>query len=108
MDRMIEGIEGVVKSMDDFLVFGETEEELIDKSDKVLQVMKDNGMTLKKDKCTFRAKEVEFLGYRISEEGICPIEEKVQAIKNCKIPRNITQLRSFMGMAQQLNKFTPN
>lgn len=54
----------------------------------------------------FLPTEVEFLGHRITTEGITPLHSKVEAIQMFKIPANITELRSFLGMAQQLSKFS--
>ena len=50
---------------------------------------------------------MEFLGYELTPEGVKPIQNKCAAITNFKTPVNITELRRFLGMAQQLAKFTP-
>ena len=63
-------------------------------------------MTLNKSKCKFRQQMVEFLGFTISKDGFYPKEERLFAIKKFAAPSNITELRRFMGMAQQLSKFT--
>ena len=73
----------------------------------LMQRFTDHGVTLNKAKCVFDVKEVEFLGHCITPEGIQPIRTKLDAITDFKIPVNITQLRSFLGMAQQLSKFSP-
>ena len=53
-------------------------------------------------------RETEWLGYILSAEGIKPINEKVQAITEKLRPKNLKDLRSFMGAINQLNKFIPN
>ena len=108
MDEIILGLPGVVKNMDDFLIFGETVEEHDKNLHNVLRVMEEYGMTLNKGKCKFRQEIVEFLGFMISKDGIYPKEERLAAIKKFARPTNITELRRFMGMAQQLSKFTTN
>ena len=107
MDIMVEGLSNVVKSMDDFLVFAEDEGTLEEKVDELLKIMQEWGMTLNRKKCIFKAKKVQFLGYNISAEGIYPVEERLQAIKKMNPPKNLSEFRSFLGMAQQLARFCP-
>ena len=42
--------------------------------------------------------KIEYLGYIIDADGLHPIEEKVKAIKNAPQPKNVTELRSFLGI----------
>lgn len=53
-------------------------------------------------------KEVEYLGHKISSEGICPTAEKLRAIKDAPAPQNTQQLRSFIGLINYYSKFLPN
>ncbi len=106
MDEIILGLPGVVKNMDDFLIFGETVDEHDENLNRVLKVMDEYGMTLNKTKCLFRQKKVDFLGFTVSDEGIVPKEQRLSAIREFKPPTNITELRRFMGLAQYVAKFT--
>ena len=65
-------------------------------------------MTLNKEKCVFRKESVKCLGQIIKGDGICADPEKTDAV--CKMPRpsTITELKRFMGMVNQLSKFSPN
>ena len=49
-----------------------------------------------------------FAGYNISSNGIHPIEERMTAIKNFPTPKNTTNLKSFLGLANQLGHFVPD
>ena len=71
LDKLLSGLEGIVRSMDDILVHGETVEEHDERLLKLLQVLKDNGITLNLDKCIFRKSKLEFLGH-VSVDGIQP------------------------------------
>ena len=53
-------------------------------------------------------KDVEYLGHRISSEGIYPTAEKLRAIKDAPAPQNTQQLRSFIGLINYYGKFLPN
>ena len=107
IDSIIKGVTGVVKSMDDFLVFGHTESEYKDNLHMLLNKLMEHGVTLNKEKCVFNQTEVECLGHKISKDGISPLERKLDAINEFPVPRNIKELRSFLGMAQKLAKFSP-
>jgi hypothetical protein len=51
---------------------------------------------------------VEYLGHVISAEGLQPSERKVRAIKEAPCPKDITQLKSFLGLVNYYGKFIPN
>jgi len=106
IDSVIDGLPGVAKSTDDFLVYAKTESEHDIRLERLLQRFEENGVTLNKGKCVFKTKQVEFLGHDISPEGITPHSSKVSAISDYPTPTNLKELRRFMGMAQQLSKFT--
>ena len=62
---------------------------------------------LKLEKSNIAKTETEWLGFKLSGEGIKPIDEKVQAITEKLRPQNLKDLRSFMGAINQMNKFIP-
>ena len=58
--------------------------------------------------CEFSRNSVRFLGQIIDQSGIRPDPDKVNAIQTMTEPTNITELRQFLGMTNQLSKFTPH
>ncbi|XP_046845080.1 uncharacterized protein LOC124438929 [Xenia sp. Carnegie-2017] len=64
----------------------------------VLQRIKDRGLTLKKEKCQFKKRNLIFQGYVFSENGIVPDPNKVRAIKECTNPKDVGEVRSLLGM----------
>jgi len=56
-------------------------------------------------KCEFLRPEVVYLGLRISAEGFQPVEEKISAVKRAPAPKNVSELRSFLGMVQYYHSF---
>lgn len=108
MDSMLCGMPGVVCYMDDMVVFAETEKELEQRLRKVFQRLQEKGLTLNKEKCFFGLKQIEILGHVVSADGIKPDAKKVEAIGNAPRPRNVAQLRSFLGTCGFLMKFVPN
>ncbi|XP_064105102.1 uncharacterized protein LOC135214699 [Macrobrachium nipponense] len=63
---------------------------------------------LNKEKFTVAAPKVNFCGYVLSSDGIAADPDKVSAICDFPTPSNITDIRSFMGLVNQLADFTPN
>ena len=108
MSDILSDLEGVVCMMDDVLVHGGTRKEHNQRLDNVLQWMSDVGMTLNRQKCHFSQSQVKFLGQIINKDGIHPDNEKVRAIQEFKTPRNVGDIRRFLGMCNQLSKFAPN
>ena len=80
VDNLLQGLECVVAYIDDILITGHTEEELLCTLGKVLQTLEKSGMCLKKEKCVFMVPSMEYLGHSISKEGLQPTANKVRAI----------------------------
>ena len=108
MENLLQGIPRVCVYLDDILVTGATSEEHLANLEQVLQRLHSAGMRLKREKCAFLLKSVSYLGHVISEEGLRTADEKVAAIVDAPDPRNLTQLRSFLGMVNYYGKFLPD
>ena len=74
----------------------------------MLSKLEESGMRLKRSKCVFMVPSVEYLGHHISAEGIRPTEDKQKAILEAPAPRNVYQLRSFLGLINFYGKFLRN
>ena len=107
ISKIIEGISGVANSQDDVIIWADTKETHDARVQQVLTRIRDSGLKLNKDKCTFGARELTFLGHIISAEGVKPDPRKVEAITKMPIPTNKTELQRFMGMVNYLGKFIP-
>ena len=100
--------EGTVCLMDDILMYVATREEHDKRLRDVLQRLSNLGMTLNSNKCRFAQSSVEFLGHVIDTQGIKPDPNKVSAIVQFATPTNVSDIRRFLGMVNQLSKFSPN
>ncbi len=94
--------------MDDILVYSPTFEQHIKDLEKVFQIMRENKFSINLKKCEFCKNSVQVLGHILSDEGLKPVPSKVLAISSWKIPNNITQLQSFLGLVSYYRKFIPN
>ena len=108
MSKILAGLEGVVCQMDDVLVFGSDRAQHNARLLAVLKRIESAGATLNAQKCVFGVTSVNFLGHVIDQTGIRADPEKTLAIQQMKPPTTVPELRRFMGMVNQLGKFTPN
>lgn len=75
---------------------------------KICERFQSYGITINIDKCSFEQNTLDFLGYRVSPDGLRPLDEKVQAIIDFPKPDNIEQLRRFLGMLNFYRSHIPN
>ena len=107
MSEILEGQEGVLCHMDDVLIFGRNQVEHDARLHSALQRVQEAGLTLNQDKCEFSKQRLIFLGHVIDEHGVSADPSKTTAVAEMETPRSVSELRRFMGMANQLGKFTP-
>ncbi|KAI5667635.1 hypothetical protein M9H77_17488 [Catharanthus roseus] len=72
---------------------------------KVFQVLKDNELYVKKEKCSFAQEEVLFLGHKIKGGKLMMEDTKVQAIQRWEPPTKVHELRSFLGLVNYYRRF---
>ena len=107
MNKILEGVPGVICHMDDVLIHGTTREEHDQRVDEVMERIKRSGLTLN-NKCEFSKTSTKFLGFIIDEGGIHADPSKVAAISKFPAPQNVTELQRFLGMVNQMGRFAPN
>ena len=74
----------------------------------VLNLLKDNGLVVRADKCVFGVQEIDFLGYVIDRNGIKPKPTRVDAIQKFPQPRSKKGLQEFLGMVNYYHRFIPH
>ena len=65
-------------------------------------------MTLNSDKYEVSKTQLKFLGHIIDQNGVKADPAKTEAIIQMPVPQNVTEVRRFIGMVNQLSKFIPN
>ncbi|KAG8499053.1 hypothetical protein CXB51_005455 [Gossypium anomalum] len=95
----------VVVFIDDILVYSQNETEHVEHLRLVLQILRDKQLYAKFSKCEFWLREVSFLGHVVSASGIRVDPSKISVVLNWKPPRNVTEVRSFLGLASYYRRF---
>lgn len=107
MTKVLEGLNNKIAYVyfDDIIIFAPNDKQLVEHCSQVLERIKQHGLKLKPSKCIFGVKSVKFLGHIISAKGfeIDPI--RIQDVINFPIPRNASEVRSFLGLCGYNRKF---
>ncbi|KAK1633014.1 hypothetical protein QYE76_007329 [Lolium multiflorum] len=98
----------MVVYFDDILIYSRNESDHTIHIRHVLQVLRDNKLYGNLEKCTFCKDKVIFLGYVVSKHGVEVDVSKIEAIQNWPTPMNVSQVRSFHGLAGFYRRFVPN
>ena len=107
LESVLAGIPGTGCRLDDILISGPPEQHK-HRLEEVLRRMRKHNLKLGLAKCQFMQDEIEFLGHKLSDKGLKPLESKVKAIEEAAKPTSKEQVQSFLGMISYYAKFIPN
>ena len=109
MDLLLAKFREVFVFIDDILIVTKgTKNEHLDQVREILKTLDNAELQLKAGKCKIAQSEIEWLGFKMTKDGISPVNTKVQAITEKLRPENLKELRSFLGAINQFNKFIPD
>ena len=91
--------------LDDILIFSEDLETHRRHVRKILNILKENNVFCKPEKCKFEVEEVEYLGFVISPAGISMDKGKLTAVSDWPIPRKLRDVQSFLGFPNFYRRF---
>ena len=94
--------------IDDIMVYSKYDEEHVEHLATVLRSLREHHLYAKLSKCSFFQNEVHYMGHVISKEGIAVDPEKIRAIMEWVAPRNVDEVRSFMGLTGYYRRFIMN
>jgi hypothetical protein len=106
-DEVLHGLTYCQKIVDDILVQATSQAELFTRIREVLRRCREHGLTISRRKLEIGQK-VQFAGHVVSAEGVQPDPELLRAVAGFPTPTDVTSLRSFLGMANQLSWFLPD
>ena len=93
--------------LDDIIVFAKDFNTHLSRLAEVFERLKQAGLKLHGTKCSLFRRRVSFLGHVLSGDGIEVQAEKVKAVRDWPVPKNISELRSYLGMVSYYRKFIP-
>ena len=85
--------------LDDIIIFSKTEEEHLQHLEEIFVRLRKFGLKIKREKCSFFKKHIQYLGHLVSEKGFKPFPEKLESI--CKMP---AQRTTFCGHLKAINQ----
>ena len=108
MDGVLRDMPFIFVYLDDILVASPSLQAHVGHVRQLFSRLQGAGLAINRDKCTFGAASVTFLGHTVSSKGICPLPAKVDAIRS--IPRPVTKvdLQRFLGCVNFYHRFMPN
>ena len=96
LDILLANFREVFVFIDDILIVTKgTKNEHLDKVRELLKTLDHAELQLKAGKCNFAKKEIEWLGFKVTEQGISPVNTKVQGITEKLRPTKLKELRFF-------------
>ena len=95
----------VIVFIHDILVYSGSQEEYLEHLRIVLQTLREQHLYAKLSKCQFWLDRVAFLGHVISVEGMSVNTQKIEVVISWKPPKNVSEVRIFLGLARYYKKF---
>ncbi|XP_043191676.1 uncharacterized protein K02A2.6-like [Amphibalanus amphitrite] len=105
MDEAFSGLTGYKKIVDDVVVYSRTREDHIRDVRRFMERCEERGISLNRRKLQLAQQKVKFAGFIISADGYEPDPQLTSAISSFPTPKNISELRSFFGLANQVAPF---
>ena len=113
LHEALNGLEGVFTIADDIIVVGcaETDEDAKRDNDQKLEKLykrcAEQAIVLNDEKKAV-GKEIIFHGHKVTDKGILPDSDKIEAVMQMKRPTDITEVRRFCGLVQYMSRFVPD
>lgn len=95
----------VLVFFDDILIYSKLREEHRDHVEQVFQCLRKHSLVVNGGKCKFGVNKVAYLGHVISSSGASVDEEKIATMKSWPSPRNLKELRGYLGLTGYYRRF---
>ena len=93
--------------LDDIIIFSKTEEEHLQHLEEIFVRLRKFGLKMKREKCSFFKKHIQYLGHLVSKKGFKPLLEKLESIRKMPAPRTAKEVKQFLGLIGYYRKFVP-
>ena len=99
------GFQGISAYVDNIVIYTETLEEHLETLEALFHCLDKANVSLRKDKCEFAKKAIQFLGFVVNGSEVYPAEEKIDKVNLFPVPKTRKQLQRFLGMANFNRRF---
>lgn len=100
--------ECIVLFLDDVLVYSSSIEEHEQHLRRLFEILKEHGLYARRSKCKIGVPEVDFLGFKITKEGVYMQQRLMSAILDWPDPKSVHHVRQFIGLANFYRRFIKN
>ena len=108
IDEILSKFDFALAYIDDIIIGSVDQEEHEIHLEMIFNTLHKHKLKINEAKCVFFQQEVKFLGHLVSENGIKPLPERLEAIGKLPLPKTVTQLRSFLGTVNYCHRFIPH
>ena len=107
MNQVLDNGSFAMTYLDDIIIFSETEEQHLDHIEEIFKRLEAADLKMKRSKCDFFKKHIHYLGHLISADGIRPLKDKLDSIRDMPAPSNSKEVKQFLGLVGYFRKFVP-
>ena len=93
--------------LDDIIIFSNNELDHLRHIEEIFNRLECFGLKMKREKCDFFKKHIQFLGHLIAKDGFTPLPEKLESIRNMPKPKTPKEVKQFLGLIGYYRKFVP-
>ena len=106
MNKVLHGLDFAMTYLD-IIIFSKNELQHLEHLETVFSCLREAGLKMKRSKSDFFKKEIHYLGHLISTEGISPLPNKLDCIQHMPAPKNMKEIKQFLGLTGYYRKFVP-
>ena len=108
IDKVLMGCSSfAMEYLEDIIIFSKTEEEHLQHLEEIFVRLRKFGLKMKREKCSFFKKHIQYLGHLVSERGFEPLPEKLEFICKMPAPRTAKEVKQFLGLIGYYRNFVP-
>ena len=107
MNKVLKGLKFAMTYLDDIIIFSENELQPLEHLEIVFSRLPEAGLKMKCSKCDFFKSKIHYLGHLISPKGISPLPNKLDCIRHMPAPKDIKEIKQFLGLTGYYRKFVP-
>ena len=107
MNKVLNGLKLAMTYLDNIIIFSKNESQHLEHLETVFSCLGEAGLKMKWSKCDFFKSEIHYLGHLISPERISPLPNKLDCIQHMPVPKNVKEIKQFLGLTGYYRKFVP-